>query len=36
MDKNSVFKNKSDTIYVTGHINPDTDSIAAQLVTRGS
>ena len=29
MDKNSVFKRKSDTIYVTGHINPDTDSIAA-------
>ena len=29
MEKNSVFKRKSDTIYVTGHINPDTDSIAA-------
>ncbi len=31
MDKNSVFGRKSDTIYVTGHINPDTDSIAAAI-----
>lgn len=29
MDKNSVFKRNSDTVYVTGHINPDTDSIAS-------
>jgi len=29
MDNKSVFKRKSDNIYVTGHINPDTDSIAA-------
>ena len=31
MDKLGFFKRETDTIYVTGHINPDTDSIASAM-----